>query len=149
VRWGIVGLIMVYVGAAVCSPPQALPLSSKDTSGSPKLHMKHPKKTHHKGKHHKKKKFKHKVYSEKNIQKLLENDHHLGNCNRLECSSNLQIAKSCLKTKSMHRRHTACFRSFCAYGCNDKDYHTKAEVYDFCNQTCSSKKYLKNKKRPE
>ena len=97
----------------------------------------------------KKRKKREKVYSEQNIEKILKNDNSDGKCNRLNCASNLKIAKSCLKTRADHRDNKNCFRAFCAYGCNDMDYTTKSEVYDFCNLKCSSKKYLKNKKRPK
>ena len=106
-------------------------------------------KTRHR--HHKKKgkSRKRKIYSEKKIEELLENDDEDETCNRLNCASKLSVAKECLKTRASHRRKTKCFRAFCAYGCNEEDYTTKADVYDFCNKTCSSKKYLKNKIRPE
>lgn len=90
----------------------------------------------------KKSKKKQKGYSAQTIDNLLQNYGKEGKCNRLNCASNLQIAKSCLPTKASHRKHKHCFRAFCAYACNDKDYQTKPDVYDFCNRTCSSKKYI-------
>jgi hypothetical protein len=91
----------------------------------------------------KKRKLKGKMYSAYKIEKLLQNDNGEKVCNRLNCSSNLQIAKSCLPTKASHHSEKKCFQAFCAYGCNEEDYKTKPEVRDFCNLTCSSKKYLK------
>jgi|GEM_PF-2672611 len=112
----------------------------------------HKKKKHHKAKKHQSKKHKFrkhkpkkrklKIYSAHEIEKLLQNDHSEKVCNRLNCSSSLEIAKSCLPTKASHRTEKKCFQAFCAYGCNEEDYKTKPEVRDFCNITCSSKKYL-------
>jgi hypothetical protein len=122
---------------------------SLDNPEATSISYKSRKKTKTKKKKVKKRKKREKVYSEKNIEKILKNDNEDGKCNRLTCASNLKIAKLCLKTKADHRENKNCFRAFCAYGCNEIDYKTKSEVYDFCNLKCSSKKYLKNKKRPK
>ncbi|MBM3468564.1 MAG: hypothetical protein FJX71_03940 [Alphaproteobacteria bacterium] len=116
-------------------------LSHQEQSGSIYVinaQKKKKKKSKHKKKH-KKRRGKKKGYSAKNIDELLKNDK--SKCNRLNCSSNLQIAKSCLKTKEARRKEKKCFRAFCFYGCNDHDYETNADVRNFCNATCSSRKY--------
>jgi hypothetical protein len=141
-------------GCMAAQPYSAYDMWEEDYSPPKKPQKKKKSKKHKKPKKHKKhttKKHKRneKIYSEHNIEKILKNDQEDPICNRLNCSSNLKIAKSCLKTKEAHREKKNCFRAFCAYGCNDLDYTTKPEVYDFCNETCSSKKYLRNKKRPE
>jgi len=151
VRWALVGFILCYMAGQGCMLVQA---SAADAIGQedyslPKKPQKKKKSKKHKKHKSKKHKRKEKIYSEHNIENILKNDQDDPICNRLNCSSNLAIAKSCLKTKEAHREKKNCFRAFCAYGCNDLDYATKPEVFDFCNATCSSKKYLKNKKRPE
>lgn len=103
--------------------------------------QRHPKK--HKSRKHKPKKRKLKIYSAPEIEKLLRNDHSEKVCNRLNCSSNLEIAKSCLPTRASYRTEKKCFQAFCSYGCNEEDYKTNSAVRDFCNLTCSSKKYLR------
>jgi len=160
VRWRLLGLILCYMVEDGCMVVQASAADAmwgeessphkkaqkKKKSKKHKSHKKHTKHNKHKPKKHKRKE---KIYSEHNIEKILKNDQDDPICNRLNCSSNLKIAKSCLKTKEAHREKKNCFRAFCAYGCNDLDYSTKPDVFDFCNLTCSSKKYLKNKKRPD
>lgn len=96
----------------------------------------------HKSKKHKAKKHKSKkrktnrpLYSVQAIEKLLGNDAK-GVCNRLNCASNLKIAQSCLKTKASRKKKKRCFQAFCAYGCNEMDYQSKPDVYEFCNLTC-------------
>ena len=91
--------------------------------------------------HHISKKAGKNVYSAPNIEKILENYSKEGKCNRLDCASDLKVAKSCLSSKASHRKHRKCFRAFCAYGCNETDYENNPEIRDFCNKTCSSKKY--------
>ncbi len=75
------------------------------------------------------------LYSVQAIEKLLENDTK-GVCNRLNCASNLKIAQSCLKTRASRKQKKRCFHAFCAYGCNEMDYQSKPDVYEFCNLTC-------------
>ncbi len=152
-RWGLLGLIISYMGVEEYALAHAFSsvvileegsfhqIKSRKKKKSRK--SKKNKSRKHKSKKHK---FKGKVYSAQKIEKLLENDHDEDVCNRLNCASNLEIAKSCLPTKASHRTEKKCFRAFCAYGCNEEDYKTKPEVYDFCNLKCSSKKYSKRTK---
>jgi len=149
IRWGALAFIMYYLmgeGCMALQTPSRDYGMDEDGSSSSKSHKKKSssKKKHKSRKHkHKKHKKKEKVYSAQKIEKLLKNDSKDGVCNRLNCASNLSIAKSCLKTRADHRTHKDCFHAFCAYGCNEEDYATKPEVFDFCNATCSSKKYRK------
>lgn len=149
-RWGVLGLFICFMLGEVCEMTQAASVTYDMNEGSSSSHKPHKKKKYHKKKYkstkHKPKKHKkkEKVYSAQKIEQLLKNDTKDGVCNRLNCASKLEIAKSCLKTKSDHQKHKDCFHAFCAYGCNEEDYTTKLEVFDFCNATCSSKKYLWN-----
>lgn len=148
-RLVLLGLLLCYVGVG-----ESL---ARDTSSvrfvkddSHHIKKKHKKKKHRKAKKHKSKKHKSrrhkskgKIYSEKAIEKVLQNDSQEKVCTRLSCASNIEIAKACLPTRASHRTEKKCFQAFCAYGCNESDYETKPEVYEFCNLKCSSKKYLK------
>lgn len=146
-RLGYFIILCIFVWGD-CTPLSATPHLSFDSADLTSISYKSLKKKKSKKKKVKKRNKREKIYSEQNIEKILKNDNEDGQCNRLNCASNIKIAKSCLKTKADHRVNKNCFRAFCAYGCNDIDYTTKSEVYDFCNLKCSSKKYLKNKKRP-
>lgn len=144
-RWGLLGLIFYYLGVEGCISSHAFSsvvILEEDFFHQIKSHKKKKSRKSKKRKS-KKHKFKRKIYSPQQIEKLLENDSDEDVCNRLNCASNLEIAKSCLPTKGSHRTKKKCFRAFCAYGCNEEDYKTKPEVRDFCNLKCSSKKYLK------
>lgn len=116
-------------------------ISREERITAPLMPIVHKKKKTIKHKKHKKNK-KH-AYSVEHIEKVLKNNNKENFCNRLNCASNLQIAKSCLKTKASHRTKKDCFHAFCSYGCNEEDYKHKPDVHDFCNRICSSKKYLK------
>lgn len=151
------GIILCYTvageGVAIqeFSP---VPVREANPVQSVKTHAKKkPTKTRkHKVKKHKSKKYKSKkrkakkhkskkrqanrqLYSVQAIEKLLENDTK-GVCNRLNCASNLKIAQSCLKTRASRKQKKRCFHAFCAYGCNEMDYQSKPDVYEFCNLTC-------------
>lgn len=139
-RWRLLGLILCYVGGGECEITHAsasTPIIEEDSSQQIESHKKK------KSRELKRQQSKSEGYSEQAIERLLENDSKDGVCNRLNCASSLEIAKSCLKTKASHRKNRKCFHAFCAYGCNDGDYETNPDVYDFCNLTCSSKKYVK------
>ncbi|MGV8948733.1 MAG: hypothetical protein ACOH2E_05130 [Candidatus Paracaedibacter sp.] len=153
--WGRIGflslfaLLLCYMGAGQ-SLSTAVTIVNVWEDKNPYIKKVHKKKKHYKSKKRKLKKrkakkgkSKGKVYSAQKIEKLLQNDSGEEICNRLNCASNLKIAKSCLPTKASYRSERKCFRAFCAYGCNEEDYNTKPEVHDFCNITCSSKKYSK------
>lgn len=154
IRLALLGLLLCYVATGESLATGMAPVSFME-NGSSYFKKIHKKKRHHKVKKRKpkkhksrkrgskKRKLKGKVYSAYKIEKLLQNDSDEEICNRLNCASNLKIAKSCLPTKASYRSERKCFRAFCAYGCNKEDYKTKPEVRDFCNLTCSSKKYLK------
>jgi len=133
ILWGI---ILCHVFA------QMLPTLSVGKEGATLLvsySKKHKPKKHYAKRH----KPKHKHDSLQHIEKVLKNDKVDGVCNRLECASNLQIAKSCLNTKASRRKHRDCLEAFCAYGCNEEDYRKKTDLYDFCNLTCASKRNLR------
>jgi len=149
-RGGILwGIILWYVLAQGSVTAQMLPDLSVGREGAILL-ASYPKKPHtlkskkHKPRKHKSKKHhkKRHQYSVQHIEKVLENKKADGVCNRLQCASNLQIAKSCLNTKASHREHKECFEAFCAYGCNEEDYRKNPDLYDFCNLTCASKRRL-------
>lgn len=150
-RWAFLGLIVVSLGisswGASCVHATD-PSKNHKTSSTKKGHKRHKhhhkkpkKKSHHSKKKSKKRHSKVRQYSVKKIEELLKNDHKDGNCNRLNCSSNLGIAKLCLQTRMLRQKHRSCFRAFCAYGCNEEDYISKPEIFEFCNQVCSSRKY--------
>ena len=143
--WGLLGLIFCSIGVAECTAIHAFSSAIILEEGCFHQIKTHKKKKSRKSKKRKskKRKSKGKIYSAQKIDKLLENDHDEDVCNRLNCASNLEIAKACLPTKASHRAEKKCFRAFCAYGCNEEDYNTKPEVYNFCNLKCSSKKYSK------
>lgn len=154
VRLALLALLLGYivVGESLATGVTSLAFREDGSSYLKKVHKKkrHLKAKKRKPKRHKSRKHRHrkrkskgKVYSAQKIEKLLQNDNDEQVCNRLNCASNLEIAKSCLPTKASHRSEKKCFRAFCAYGCNEEDYKTKPEVRDFCNLKCSSKKYLK------
>lgn len=157
-RWALLGFMLWFLGINPCGMPLVYasePVEKQNSTHKKRAHKKkkqHYKKKNKKNKKKKKKKshkrkkskrhrFKGKRYSVKKIEKLLKNDHNDGFCNRLNCTSDINIAKSCLQTRKARRTHRSCFRAFCAYGCNDEDYTTKPEVFEFCNRICSSKKY--------
>ena len=153
--WGGIGclslfaLLLCYMGAGQ-SLSTAVTVVNAWEDKNPYIKKVHKKKKHYKSKKRKhkkqkdkKSKSKGKVYSAQKIEKLLQNDSDEEICNRLNCASNLKIAKSCLPTKASYRSERKCFRAFCAYGCNEEDYNRKPEVHAFCNITCSSKKYSK------
>jgi hypothetical protein len=145
-RWGLLGVMLCYIaaeGGAVAQASAAVPILEDGAFHLVRAHKKKKKKPAKP----KKRKPKGKLYSAQHIEKLLENDQKEEVCNRLNCASNLRIAKSCLKTRASYRKKKKCFRAFCAYGCNDEDYQNKPDVYEFCNRTCSSKKYGDKKKR--
>lgn len=155
VRLALLGLLLCYVGfgESLAASVTFVSVGENDSAYIKKIHKKkrHPKVKKHKSKKHKnrkhrskKRKSKGKVYSAHKIETLLQNDSDEKTCNRLNCASNLEIAKSCLPTRASHRSEKKCFQAFCAYGCNEEDYKMKPEVRDFCNLTCSSKKYLKS-----
>jgi hypothetical protein len=145
----LLGLLFCYVGGGESLATAAIFVDVGENKSS-YIKKVHKKKKHYKSKkrrlkkrNHKKRKSKRKIYSAQKIEKLLQNDSDEKTCNRLNCASNLEIAKSCLPTKASYRSERKCFRAFCAYGCNEEDYNTKPEVHDFCNRTCSSRKYAK------
>lgn len=141
-RWILLSLIVVFTAGEGCLAVQSSYSDSNSNEQSYTYHRHHKKKKHHKKKHkHKKSKKKEKLYSAQKIEQTLNSDPQDGLCNRINCSSKLEVAKSCLKTRADHRRHKECFHAFCAYGCNDEDYTTKVDVHEFCNKTCSSKRY--------
>lgn len=149
IRLSLLWLLLCCIGAEE-SLPTAVTFINVGENESSYIKKVHKKKKHHKSKKRKlkrrkfkKNKSKGKIYSAHKIEKLLQNDSDEEICNRLNCASNLKIAKSCLPTKASYRSERKCFRAFCAYGCNEEDYNTKPEVHDFCNLTCSSKKYAK------
>lgn len=135
------------------NPVQSVKTHAKKKPAKSKKHkVKKHKSKKHKAKKHKSKKYKSKkrkakkykskkrqanrqLYSVQAIEKLLENDTK-GVCNRLNCASNLKIAQSCLKTRASRKQKKRCFHAFCTYGCNEMDYLSKPDVYEFCNLTC-------------
>lgn len=148
--WGFISLIffglaepsMATQESSALSDPEVAAQHIIKNSKKPKGHAKkHKSKKKLKIKKSKRSKKKPKVYSPQKIDRLIHNGHDEGTCSRLNCSSKLEVAKSCLKTRADHRVNRECFQSFCAYGCNEEDYDTKYEVYEFCNKTCSSRKY--------
>ena len=146
IRLALLGLLLCYfaVGEGLAAGVTSLCFREDDCPHFKKVHRKNhkPKKRKSK-KHESKKKRKLKIYSAHKIDELLQNDHNEKVCNRLNCSSNLEVAKSCLPTKASHHTERKCFRAFCAYGCNEEDYKTNPDIRNFCNLTCSSKKYLR------
>ena len=153
VRLSLLALLLCCIGAGE-NLSIAVTLVNVEENKNPSIKNVHKKRKHQKSKKRKLKKrktkrskSKEKVYSAQKIEKLLQNDSHEEVCNRLNCASNLKIAKSCLPTKASYRSERKCFRAFCAYGCNEEDYNTKTEVHDFCNITCSSKKYAKKSRK--
>lgn len=142
-RWGIGGAIFFCVALQGCVLAH-VPSSAMEEEEAPfPISYPQKKKPTKPGKHKQKRyKPKNRRYSAQRIEKMLENKEEGGVCNRLRCASNLQIAKSCLSTRVSRRKHRTCFQAFCAYGCNEQDYKNNPEVYDFCNRTCASKKYL-------
>jgi hypothetical protein len=128
--------------SAMSDPDVAAERIIKNSKQSKKHKKKHKSKKRAKKAKAKKGKKKQKVYSPQKIEKIIRNGSNEGDCSRLNCSSKLDVAKSCLKTKADHRANRECFNAFCAYGCNDEDFANKADVSEFCIERCSSKKYL-------
>ena len=144
VRWRVRGILFFYMAGGGCVGQDSSSVLMGEQIRVPLTLIIHKKRKTVKHKKHKKheKNRKH-PYSVEHIEKVLENNHKDNFCNRLNCASNLEVAKSCLKTKASHRTNKDCFHAFCSYGCNEEDYKHKPDVRDFCNHICSSKKYLK------
>ena len=147
IRWEFFGVLVLLCGIEKGESAELKSFSMLLVAEDNLLHpIATSKKKNYKKKSHKHKKTKHKkrFYSAANTEKLLENYAREGKCNRLNCSSNIKTAQSCLKTKSLRQKHKKCFRAFCKYECNEEDYRSNQEVHDFCKATCSSKKYRKS-----
>jgi hypothetical protein len=141
VRWRVGGILFFYMAGGGCIGRDSFSVSMGEQVSASLTLIIHKKQKTVKHKKHKKNK-KH-PYSVEHIEKVLENNNKENSCNRLNCASKLQVAKSCLKTKASHRTKKECFHAFCSYGCNEEDYKNKRDVRDFCNRICSSKKFLK------
>lgn len=157
-RWALLGFMLLVLG--INSSGMSLVYASEPVNKQNSTHKKKTlkkkkrqyKKKKNKKKSHKRKKskrhrFKGKQYCVKKIEKLLKNDQKDGFCNRLNCASDISVAKTCLSSRKARTTHRSCFRAFCAYGCNDDDYANKPEVFAFCNRICSSKRYEWMRKR--
>ena len=155
VYWGLVWLFIYLTAEEASLAAQASSIITNPDAAADGVIKDISKPKHHKKKHKSKKKRvkkhrkKQKAYSVQKLEKLLDRDKSDGKCTRLACSSKLEVAKSCLKSKADHRIHKDCFHAFCAYGCNDEDYTSRPEVQIFCKQTCSSRKYQTGKGQPE
>ena len=164
-HWKLIGVFALLgssMGQGDCADLKPFPIASIDdvnADGAKNLPLpiSHKKKHVHKKKHgHKKKSHAHKrkrskaknlSHSSAKTEKILENYDAEGECNRLACSSNINRAQSCLKTKKRRNKHKKCFRAFCRYGCNDADYKANPKVFDLCNSICSSRKYQNGQRR--
>src|ERR1700733_3233465 len=106
IHWAFVGIgvlvLLFSIETGESNEPEVLPVPDVAQDNLlPPAHTTKKKKHNHKRKKH--------TYSATKTEKLLENYAEEGKCNRLNCSSNIKTAKSCLKTKSLRQKHKKCF----------------------------------------